>query len=700
MKLNIGLEKENLVFTKDFKARNYKKEELIKNVTLDFSNNQIELVSDVFDNVDDLIKQMYSCLNNDLLINENIWPLSYPGINDYEIKYDALGGESYNYRKKLSQKYELDFMNISGIHFNVSLQKEVDNSQEYYFNLMKKIYMFAPLILQFVSFSPFVQKGILDDGLENIGNNKGLKNSISLRNSLKYGYINEDRYDVDFSSYKTYKKSINSIIEDKIIIDKREIYSKVRLKEIGDNVYLELRFVDLNPFYRLGISVDILNLLCIFIKYLDSLNIDEIDVIKANENFEKVATQGRDKSIVLNINNKNDTLKNHTLNLLKEFLAIGLTKREEFVINDLIKKYSDNDLDIDRFINLIEESKMSLKEYGIINSFTKENFVPLLQEYDLELSTKILINQAIKESYHYNVLDEFTNTIEISKKNQKELIVQATKTNADTYANILMLENKYMTKKILFDNNIKVPMGQYISKKNEVNYSLFKDYKMVIKPVDTNFGLGISILEKGSSKKDIDKALELAFSYSKKVIIEEFFEGQELRFLIIDGKLVSIVKRTPANVIGNGIDTIEELVNKKNKSSLRSKGYITPLEKIQITEYEENFLYQKGLDKNYIPNDNEVIYLRENSNISTGGDSEEIFDEISEYYKDISIKATKAMGVSICGIDMIVSNDMQDYVIIEANFNPAIQMHTYPFLGIGKNVASDILGLLFKNEEK
>ncbi len=127
MKLNIGLEKENLVFTKDFKARNFKKDELFKNITLDFSNNQIELVSDVFDNIDDLIKQMYGCLNNDLLIKENIWPLSYPGINDYEIKYDALGGESYKYRKQLSQKYNLEFMNISGIHFNVSLQKEIDN---------------------------------------------------------------------------------------------------------------------------------------------------------------------------------------------------------------------------------------------------------------------------------------------------------------------------------------------------------------------------------------------------------------------------------------------------------------------------------------------------------------------------------------------------------------------------------------------
>ncbi len=699
MKLNIGLEKENLVFTKDFKARNFKKEEFKKNITLDFSNNQIELVSDVFDNVDDLVKQMYDCLNDDLLIKENIWPLSYPGLNDYPIKFDALGGESFEYRKKLSEKYELDFMNISGIHFNVSLKKEINNPQEYYFNLMKKVYLFAPIMLQFVAFSPFVQNGILDKDLKMVGLNKGFDNSLSLRNSIKYGYINESKYDIDFTTYKSYKDSLELIIKNNIIIDKREIYSKVRLKEVKDSVYIELRFIDLNPFYRLGISVDVLNLLCIFIKYLDSLNIEDIDMALANKNFEKVALEGRDKSIVLNINNKEDTIKNHTLELLDKFLKMDISKKEEFIIKSIICQYKDNALDIDKFIKQINKENLTIKEFGKKYAFKKEEFLPSLEEYNLELSTKILINEALRSSYKYEVLDEFTNTIEISKDSKKELIVQATKTNVDTYANILMLENKYMTKKILASNNIKVPKGQYISSKSEVDYSLFVN-KMVIKPVDTNYGLGISILQENSSKEDIDKALDLAFSFSKKVIIEEFFKGEELRFLVIDDKLVSIVKREAANVVGNGKDSIKDLVVKKNDSPLRSQGYITPLEKIKITDYEEDFLKHQGLDSDYVPLKGQKIYLRENSNISTGGDSQEICDQVSDYFKDIAIKATKAMGVKICGIDMIVSKDMQDYVIIEANFNPAIQMHTYPYLGIGKNVAKDILELLFKNKEK
>ena len=112
-----------------------------------------------------------------------------------------------------------------------------------------------------------------------------------------------------------------------------------------------------------------------------------------------------------------------------------------------------------------------------------------------------------------------------------------------------------------------------------------------------------------------------------------------------------------------------------------------------------NFLKEKGLEKDYIPKLNEEVQLRKNSNVSTGGDTIEMFEQVPQFYKDVAVKATKALGVNICGIDLIVddlySKD-KDYTIIEANFNPAIQMHTYPLVGYGKTPAKDILILLNK----
>jgi glutamate--cysteine ligase len=101
-----------------------------------------------------------------------------------------------------------------------------------------------------------------------------------------------------------------------------------------------------------------------------------------------------------------------------------------------------------------------------------------------------------------------------------------------------------------------------------------------------------------------------------------------------------------------------------------------------------------------IPKENEIVYLRENSNISTGGDSVDYTDDIPRAYKEFALRAAKAVDAKICGVDMIINNISNenptdyDYAIIEANFNPAIHIHTYPFKGKRREIAGKILNLL------
>ena len=91
------------------------------------------------------------------------------------------------------------------------------------------------------------------------------------------------------------------------------------------------------------------------------------------------------------------------------------------------------------------------------------------------------------------------------------------------------------------------------------------------------------------------------------------------------------------------------------------------------------------------------MYLRENSNISTGGDSVDYTDDIPQRFKDIAVESTKAIGANICGVDMMIDDyrdENSDYAIIELNFNPAIHIHSYPFIGTERVIAKEILSLL------
>ena len=153
-------------------------------------------------------------------------------------------------------------------------------------------------------------------------------------------------------------------------------------------------------------------------------------------------------------------------------------------------------------------------------------------------------------------------------------------------------------------------------------------------------------------------------------------------------------------MVGDGVHTIEQLVHEKNKDPLRGQGYKTPLERIQIGEAEEMFLKNHGQTWSDIPALNQVIYLRENSNISTGGDSIDFTDEIPDSYKELAIQAAQAAGATICGVDMMIDNIQEDandtnYSIIEINFNPAIHIHCYPYKGENRKADERILDLLF-----
>lgn len=101
-----------------------------------------------------------------------------------------------------------------------------------------------------------------------------------------------------------------------------------------------------------------------------------------------------------------------------------------------------------------------------------------------------------------------------------------------------------------------------------------------------------------------------------------------------------------------------------------------------------------------IPPLNEVIYLRENSNISTGGDSLDFTDEIPDSYKALAIQAAKAAGATFCGVDMMIDDIKEEsnatnYSVIEINFNPAIHIHCYPYKGKNRKADERILDLLF-----
>lgn len=425
---------------------------------------------------------------------------------------------------------------------------------------------------------------------------------------------------------------------------------------------------------------------------------------EALENQQLIAVHGVD-DIELKFNGKSISKIDFGLEILNEIMIINdeLNLGFKDVINNMIAKLKDSKLTysykitekikeegyINTFLNLAKEYKSSAYK----NRFKLEGYE------DLELSTQILMKESIKRGITVNIVDRTENFISLKKGEKIEYVKQATKTSKDTYVSVLIMENKTVTKKVLEEKGVKVPTGEEFNSIEEAKAKAYNyvDKPVVIKPKSTNFGIGINIFPEGANLEDIIHAFEIAFKNDNTVLIEEFIKGKEYRFLVINDEVVGILHRVPANVIGDGEKSIKELVEVKNQDPLRGKGYVTPLEKIRLEENAKLFLKQQGKNFDYIPKKDEIIYLRENSNISTGGDSIDYTDDIPQKFKDIAVNAARAAGAKICGVDMMLedySDENTNYAIIELNFNPAIHIHSYPYKGEERKIATHVLKLL------
>ncbi len=319
----------------------------------------------------------------------------------------------------------------------------------------------------------------------------------------------------------------------------------------------------------------------------------------------------------------------------------------------------------------------------------------------LELSTQILIEEAERRRLKVDVLDVVESFIRIEGVGKREYIKQATRTSVDNYSAPLLMENKQVTKQLLEEAGIQVPKGKvYLSKQEGLDdYSNWIGQDLVIKPNSTNFGTAVHTLFDGHSIQQYSGALEDAFLQDSQVLAENFASGREYRFLVIGDEVNAVLHRIPANVVGDGKNCIRELVEKKNHHPFRGKGYVRPLEYIKQTVVEREFLAMQGMDFDTVLEEGKQIFLRENSNISTGGDSLDMTDTVHADYKTIALESTKVVGARICGVDMMIDDIHSlasgiNHSIIELNFNPAIHIHTYPLEGENREPAKAILDLL------
>lgn len=714
-------------------------------ITTDFSEAQVELVTPTFSTPSEALKfvgALHDIVSLELK-DEILWPYSLPPIlpKDESLIKEAQfnNPEITEYREYLAHKYGKKKQLLSGVHFNFSFSDKFltlmyddisDNisfrefRDQIYLKVARYYLKYSWLVIYLTGANSVAHESYINccnrnfvaitDDAFSLGDSSSFRNGVS-------GYRNLEHFYVSYNSLYDYIEDIQLAIDDGHIIAAKEYYSQLRLKgtskggvleDLYNNGinYVEIRTLDLNPLVKTGItqeSLDLIHLLLCYSLIAPDFYMSDDEYRHANQNQILAADENRADDIMLFASNGGmRELHSWGSEFLQDIhdtlMSLNITSDKLNVLLDYKAKLDNN------AVSYACKITKSVKEFGYKDFFmqkaneyltiSKNDYYKFTGFEDLELSTQVLLREAITNGVKFEFVDRQDNFIKLSRNGTTELVKQATKTSLDNYVTILEMENKLVSKEIMQKTNIIIPTGDsYNSIESAlVDYRFHCNKPKVIKPNSTNFGVGVTIFTNNFSLDEYKTALEKAFTYDKKILVEDLVAGKEYRFFVIGDEAVAVLHREPANVIGDGVSSIRDLVYLKNQDPLRGVGYITPLEKLSLGETEKNFLAHQKLDFDSVPQKSQKIYLRENSNISTGGDSIDFTDSVPKAYKRIAVKAAKSVNAQICGVDMMIKNinnpyPENNYAVIELNFNPAIHIHTYPYKGQNRQLANKIL---------
>jgi cyanophycin synthetase len=260
-------------------------------------------------------------------------------------------------------------------------------------------------------------------------------------------------------------------------------------------------------------------------------------------------------------------------------------------------------------------------------------------------------------------------------------------------------QDKQMTRSLLKAVGVPVPAGETVSSAEDA-WETAEDIGLpvVVKPQFGNHGRGVTT--NCRTREQVLAGYENAREHGKDIVVEKYIPGCDYRLLVVGNKLVAAARRVPAHVVGDGQSTISQLVEEVNRDPRRSDGHATVLSKIKLDPIALAVLTDAGLTPESIPTAGQVVLVRRNGNLSTGGTAVDVTDEVHPLVAAQAVDAARVIGLDIAGVDVIAEDisrplKEQGAAVVEVNAGPGLRMHLQPSEGKPRPVGEAIIDLLY-----
>ncbi len=323
---------------------------------------------------------------------------------------------------------------------------------------------------------------------------------------------------------------------------------------------------------------------------------------------------------------------------------------------------------------------------------------PLLKKLGREIGAKVIIEP------EWGVVGQITfksgkrsyfryNTLDLNKVGASDIAKDK------DYATYFMRKLGYPTipGKAFFSNEWCATIGSDRDIDAAYRYAQQLGFPVIVKPNSGSQGAGVS---PAYDKASFYRAMRAIFKNDKIALVQRMIAGQDYRIVVLDDEVISAYQRIPLSVIGDGRSTIRQLLAKKERAFIASsRDTRIKLDDPRIKEK----LKQQRLTFASKPAKGQRIFLLDNANLSTGGDSIDVTHAMHSAFKKIAVSLTRDMGLRLCGVDLMIDGDIavepSRYWVIEINAAPGLD-HYVKTGASQQKIVEDLYLKVLKHMEK
>jgi GNAT-family acetyltransferase (TIGR03103 family) len=306
------------------------------------------------------------------------------------------------------------------------------------------------------------------------------------------------------------------------------------------------------------------------------------------------------------------------------------------------------------------------------NAINEKFFAQPVEGYEaLNPYAQLIVDEALRRGIHVEVTDAAGGFFRLIHGGRT---IHCRESLSDLTSSVAMsiCDDKAVTRRFAETAGLHVPEQLSADASDDEKRQFLKKHeKLVVKPARGEQGRGISV---GISTMDaLQAAIRQARQVCDRVLLEACFEGEDLRLVVIDYKLVAAAMRRPPRVVGDGQTSIRKLIDQQSRRRAAATGGES---RIPVDAETKRCLAEQDLNLDSVLEEGREITVRKAANLHTGGTIHDVTAQVHPDLVDAACRAARAIRIPVVGIDFMIRDPAKpDYVFIEANERPGLANH-------------------------